>query len=755
MKYFSFLVYALSLVFFTSYSQNLTLKDYNRAVSFTYGNSYNKTVFNLNTEVNWFENTSGLWFIDYSKEGKTYKKVGFNDYKVALLFNHEKLASALSEFSQKEVESNNLSLSKIEFDDKENLSFEALGKAYILNLNSYELQLKEEKKKEPENEFESKSPNGKWLAYSKDYNLYIKYTETEKEYQLSFDGKKNYEYASYYGWYDKMEGENSERPKHFSVNWSEDSKWLAANVIDLQNAEKMYLLDWSIDSLYKPKLLSYYRGSPGDTALVHIQPVFYNIETKQEVKTGLPKNTHINSVSIRWSEKSGVIFANYKTRGFKNEFVKEVNLNTNTERTLIHETSDTNIDNFAYFALEEKGKIIFLSERSGWRQLYSLDLKTNKTTPLTNGNYHINDISYINEGNGIIYFLASGKEAGVNPYHQLLYKITLKGKVTLLTPKKGHHQVSFSKDGKYFVDNYSTVNIPTKTVLRDSKNGKVLTELTQADISEFISKGWEAPEVFQLKAKDGKTTIYGAIWKPTNFDASKSYPIIDATYTGPHTQRFPKSFNVGFYNQSLSELGFIVMQVDGLGTSGRSKEFLNHSYKNMGNNLEDHVLAIKYLGKKYSWIDVNRVGIFGHSAGGYDTGRAMIAFPDFYKVGVASSGDHDFRMEKAWWPEMYQGWPVDDTYEEASNITNAKNLKGKLLLVHGGLDDNVNPSATFKFAEALVNADKEFDLLILPSQRHGYTGKHRDYFIKKRWNYFVEHLLGVKPIWDFSLKINE
>ena len=274
--------------------------------------------------------------------------------------------------------------------------------------------------------------------------------------------------------------------------------------------------------------------------------------------------------------------------------------------------------------------------------------------------------------------------------------------------------------------------------------------MTNANIDEVISKGWKAPEPFQLTAKDGKTTIYGALWKPTNFDPSKSYPIIDHSYTGPHTQVFPKTFNRGFTNQSLAELGFVVMMVDGLGSSGRSKEFHDHSYKNMQNNLEDHVLAITYLGNTYSWINTDKVGVFGHSAGGYDAGRAMLGFPDFYKVGVASSADHDFRMEKAWWPEMYQGWPVDSTYQNVSNITNAKHLKGKLLLVHGSLDDNVNPSATFKLAEALVKADKEFDLLILPSQRHGYQGSYRKYFIKKRWNYFVKHLLEVEPIWDFK-----
>lgn len=486
--------------------------------------------------------------------------------------------------------------------------------------------------------------------------------------------------------------------------------------------------------------------------MVMLKRVFYNIENKKEFKTSLPIGTHINSVSIEWMNKSGEILANYLERGYKTNVLKHINLINGKEQILIKETSKTNIDNFWFSQLKEKIKVIFLSERSGWRQLYMTDLKTNKISPITNGNYYINSVEYIDEDKEEIYFMASGREPNNNPYYQKLYRVTYKGKVTLLTPGNTHHSINFSKNGKYFVDNYSTINIPTRTVLRSSHNGNILTELTRADVTDKQSKGWQFPEIFQLTAKDNKTTIYGALWKPTNFDSTKSYPIIDATYTGPHTQVFPKSFNRSFSNQSLAELGFIVMNVDGLGSAGRSKEFHDHSYKNMGNNLEDHVLAIKHLGQKYSWINTDKVGVFGHSAGGYDTGRAMLAFPDVYKVGVASSGDHDFRMEKAWWPEMYQGWPVDDTYEEVSNITNAKNLKGKLLLVHGGIDDNVNPSGTLKLANALVNADKEFDLLIFPSQRHGYVGKARNYFIKKRWNYFVEHLLNTKPIWDFKLE---
>jgi dipeptidyl aminopeptidase/acylaminoacyl peptidase len=718
-----------------------------------YDNYNNKTAFNLYTYTNWFEDKSGLWYVDYSKEGKTYKTIGFQDFKAQHLFDHKKVAAQLSAVLDKEINSMELSLSNIEKTATGDLSFKTAGKAYLLNLKTYDLKEKAEEKKEEENEFESQSPDKKWIAYTKDYNLYIKSTTTDEVVQLTFDGVKNYEYASWYGWYDKMEGENGERPAHFYVDWSEDSKWIKTSVVDLRKAEKMYLLDWSIDTLYKPKLLSYYRGSPGDTTMVHAQPVFFDIENRKQVKIDLPKNTHINNVSTRWSETSGLVYANYPERGYQKEYVKLVDLNTTKVKTLITETSNTNIDNFTYRVLDDKQQIIFLSERSGWRQLYAYDLKTGQTKALTKGNYYINSIAHIDEEGAQIYFTASGKDANLNPYHRQLYRVSLAGKTTLLTPENAHHSIAFSKDGKYFVDNYSTINQATKTVLRASKTGKILTQMTQANIKEAIAMGWEAPQTFEFTAKDGKTTLYGALWKPTNFDPAKSYPIIDATYTGPHTQRFPKMFSRIFSNQSLAELGFIVMAVDGLGTSGRSKAFHNHSYKNMGNNLEDHVLAIQYLGEKYTWIDANRAGIHGHSAGGYDTGRALLAFPEVYKVGVSSSADHDFRMEKAWWPEMYQGWPIDSTYHKVSNITNAKNLQGKLLLVHGGIDENVNPSATFKLAEALIRADKEFDLLIMPSQRHGYRGLHRKYFLKKRWNYFVQHLRGVQPIWEFEWEV--
>ena len=748
MKFSELISIALIFISSTLVAQDvITHDDYKRAVGFMYENYNNKKVFNLNIQPNWFPDSSGVWYIDRAPDNKKYLKIAFPDLAISDLFDHQKLAGLLSDSLRKEIIPNDLPLTKIEYKSPKELVITAEGKTFLLNIDRNTLLPHEEVSQESENE--KRSPDDKWIAFTKDYNLYIKSVETGEIKQLSTTGRKGYEYATWYGWGDIMEGENGDRPAHFNVNWSEDSKWISANICDLRSANKMYLLDWSVDTLYRPKLLSYYRGSPGDTAMIYMEPVFFNVETGEEIRVGLPRSTYINAINVTWSKIPGKVFLSRMTRGYQNLHIYTFDLNKKERDTLYTESSDTNIDNFSYELAEDSDRLFFLSEKSGWRQLHSLDLNTKKEKQLTDGEYYINDIVRIDEKNQRIFFLASGKEPGRNPYHQHLYNISFSGKnLKLLTPEDRYHSVSISPDGAYFTDNISTVNIPTETVLRDTKSGKILRELGQADVS--LLEGWTPPEVFSAVARDGTTTIYGALWKPTNFDPSRRYPVIERSYTGPHTQVFPKEFSRALSLQSYAELGFIAVVVDGLGSSGRSKKFHDYSYKNLGGNLEDHVLAIKQLGKKYSWIDTTRVGIFGHSAGGYDAGHAVLKYPDFYKVAVASSADHDHRMEKAWWPEMYMGWPVDSVYHLQSNITMAGNLKGKLLITHGGIDENVNPSATFKLAEALIQADKQFDMLILPSQRHGYRGGHSKYFTKLKWNYFVDHLRSVEPIWNFS-----
>lgn len=750
--FFICLGFILSRPVFTQ--ESLTEAEYSKAVSFLWQNVNNKKAFNLNVTPNWFADSTGFWYTIHDKTSRNYMKFDFATMKTGKWFDHEKLAELLGKELKEEVKATDLPINALEYLNKNEIKFRVKNKTFKFDTEKSVLSLNEEKQEEF-NPMESKSPDGKWIAFTKNYNLFLKSVATGEEKQLSFNGVKNYEYASYYGWDDIIEGEGGERPARFDVSWSPDSKLIATNICDLRSGNKMYLLNWSIDTLYRPKLLSYYRGSPGDTNMVYMIPVLFEVENGREIRPDLPRNTHINQVSTRWSEKGETLYADYATRGFQNQHVKSIDMKSLQMQELIHENSKTNIDNFFYVVLEKMGKILFASERSGWRQLYLLDLNSKEITHLAGGEYYVNDVMHIDEKAGIIYFTASGREQGANPYQQYLYSIsTEKNKLKLLTPENLNHDISFSPDGKYFTDNQSTAVQPTVTVLREAATGKVVAELAKADVSVLEAMNWKAPQIFTATARDGKTEIFGALWKPSNFDPNKKYPVIDNSYTGPHTQMFPRNFArvLSINNQALAELGFVVMMVDGLGSSGRSKAFHDVSYKNMGFSLTDHVLAVQQLAAKYRWIDAERVGIFGHSAGGYDAGHALLQFPDFYKVGVASSGDHDHRMEKAWWPEMYMGWPVDSAYHKQSNVTMAANLKGKLLLVHGGIDENVNPSATFKLAENLVRADKQFDLLIFPSQRHGYTGKFADYFTKKRWNYFVEHLLGKKPLWEFSLE---
>jgi len=740
----------LVLILFISHlvaaQDSISLVDYERAVGFMSDNLTNKKVFNLHIQANWFPDSTGVWYVDQSPESKKYLQVTFPGLQKTDLFDHQKLAGILSDSLDTDLEADKLSLTKVEYRNSKELLISAGKKTYVLNTDSYTFS---EPEKKELNSNEELSPDKKWIAFQKDFNLYMRSATDSTVKQLSTDGAKNYEYASWYGWYDIMEGENGERPEHFAVSWSDDSEWIYANICDLRDAQKMYLLDWSVDTLYRPKLLSYYRGSPGDTTMVHMEPVFFNVKTGKEIKPDLPKSTHINEVDVLWSQTPGKVYLSRSSRGYQNLSIYSFDLNTQEIRSLYTESSTTNIDNFSKELAEKSGLMFFLSEKSGWRQLYSLDLESREEHRLTSGDYYVNSIEQIDEENELIYFLASGKEKDRNPYYKHLYSLSFSGKkLKLLTEENCNHRISISPDANYFIDNYSTVNIATTIALRDLGSGKVISELGHADVS--MLDGWSPPEIFTALARDGITPIYGALWKPVNFDPDTKYPIIELSYTGPHTQLFPSDFSRAFLLQSYAELGFVALVVDGLGSSGRSKEFHNYSYKNLGGNLEDHVGAIGQLGKQYSWMDTTRVGIFGHSAGGYDAAHALLAYPGFYKVAVASSADHDHRMEKAWWPEMYMGWPVDSAYHLQSNITMAGNLKGKLLITHGGIDENVNPSATFKLAEALIKADKQFDMLILPSQRHGYRGVHQKYFTKLRWNYFVEHLRGVDPIWNFK-----
>lgn len=731
----------------------ITEETYHKAEYFL-SNNIQREVYHLEVIPNWLEGKTSFWHQTFTKDGKRFFLTDVEKKSTQEAFNHKQLAKLLSEKSEQEITENNLPFNRIQISDNEKINFDWQNKTWTYHNGN----LESKRAPEPRNRDSSTSPDGNWKAYTRNFNLFVENFETGEEIQLSFDGRKDYEYASFWGWSDMIYGENGERPFHFTVNWSPDSKKIQTQIVDLRLAEKMLLLDNSQDDKFRPQLMGYYRGSPGDTTVVTYTPVIFDIEKKEETKFTEFSLPHFIGMYFNWAPDSKSLFGTYLHRGFKAFDHIEIDAESKKFRKVYSESSPTHINNNNIFRRLDNGQFILGTEKSGWNQLYLMDWKSGELiNRITNGDFVVKNLLKIDEENQILYFEASGKEKDINPYYSFLYKVNFDGSnLELLTPEKANHEISYSHDGKYFVDNYSTVNQATVSVVRELETGKIIQKISKADISNLLKKGYQSPTPFSATAKDGKTTIYGIYYLPTDFDSKKKYPIIDYTYTGPHTDITPKTFKAGLIGlqQPMSELGFVVVTVDGLGTNGRGKAFNDVSYKNLGDGTTDHVLAIKELAAKNKFMDVDKVGIFGHSAGGYDAGRAMLLHPDFYKVGVASAGDHDHRMEKAWWPEMYMGYPIGDFYHEQSNITNAANLKGHLLLAHGGIDENVNPSATFKFAEALINAGKDFDLFIWPSRNHSFGRTSGDYFTKKRWDYFIEHLMGEKPLRHYQINTN-
>jgi dipeptidyl-peptidase-4 len=745
---------SLGFIFLNSpqlFSQ-ITEETYHRAEYFL-SNSIQREVYHLEVIPNWLDSKTSFWHQTFTQDGKRFFLTDIEKGTTLEAFNHNKLAELLSEKSEQSVDPNSLPFNRIQLKNDGSVTFEWQKKIWTYQNSS----LESTRSPEPKSRDTSISPDGNWKAFSRNFNLFVENLETGGEIQLSFDGKKNFEYASFWGWSDMVIGENGERPFHFTVNWSPDSKKIQTQIVDLRLAEKMLLLDNSQDDKFRPQLMGYYRASPGDTSVVMYTPVLFDIESKTETKFSKLSLPHFIGMYFNWDEDSENLYGTYLHRGFKAFDILEINAESKGIRTIYSESSPTHINNNILRKLKN-GQFILGTEKSGWNQLYLMDWKSGALiNRITIGDYVVKNLLNIDEENKIIYFEASGKEKDVNPYYSFAYKVNFDGSgLELLTPEKAFHDISFGSGKDYFIDNYSTVNEPTVSVVRELATGKIVQEISKADISNLLKKGYQSPTQFTATAKDGKTTIYGIYYLPTDFNSKKKYPIIDYTYTGPHTDITPKTFKAGLVglSQPMSELGFVVVTVDGLGTNGRGKAFNDVSYNNLGDGTTDHVLAIKELAAKNKFMDLENVGIFGHSAGGYDAGRAILLHPEFYKVAVASAGDHDHRMEKAWWPEMYMGYPVGDFYQDQSNVTNAANLKGHLLLAHGGIDENVNPSATFKFAEALINAGKDFDLFIWPSRNHSFGRTNGDYFTKKRWDYFIEHLLGEKPIRHYQIKID-
>jgi len=610
------------------------------------------------------------------------------------------------------------------------------------------------------------SPDKTKAAFIRNYNLWVRDVATGKETQLTTDGVKDYGYAT-----DNAGWQQSDSP---ILVWSPDSKKIATFQQDQRKDGEMYLVPVTNGH---PQLKAWKYPLVGDKDVTMIERVIIDVDTPKVVRLKMPPDQHRSTLcddiscrggngwdDVQWSPDSAHLAFVSTSRDHKQEWFRIADASTGDIREVMGETapkfyeSGNNKVNWAY--LPNSNEILWFSERDNWGQMYLYDLTTGKLkNQITHGEGNVTQVLAIDEAARKIYFLAVGKEPGRDPYFSHYYSVNFDGTgQKLLTPESADHSITPSPDGRYFVDVYSTPTQPQTAVARDN-TGKVLVDVAKQDITKLVATGWVPPTPITVKARDGKTDLYGFLFKPTSFDASKKYPIVNNVYPGPQTGSCGgRSFNAAHRDmQSLAELGFVVVCIDGMGTPFRSKAFHEFYYGNLGDNtIPDQVAGMKELAAKYPWIDIDRAGMYGHSGGGNATAAAMFNYPDFFKVGIAESGNHDQRDYEDDWAEKWAGLEEKKSdgasnYDSQANQNIAKNLKGHLLLAHGTMDNNVPPNNTLLVVDALIKANKDFDLLMIPNVAHGYA-EASQYMARRRWDYFVRNLAGNIPPHEYQMK---
>lgn len=571
------------------------------------------------------------------------------------------------------------------------------------------------------------SPDGKSQVYLKDNNLWVKLNGEERA--LTTNGDSTYYYSAW-------------------GSFSADGRYYATVRIKPAPKHYVYYVESSPKDRLEPVLHKQEYAKPGDSLNYRV-PVIVEMATGRviEPSTDLFKSQY-QVTAPRWDADNEHVTFEFNERGHKTYRVLELSAKTGLVRTLIEEKNDKyiNYNRQRRIDLQDGKRIVWTSERDGRNHIYLYDRQKGQLIrQVTKGEYYVRGIQHVDEKAGIIYFSACGMNKGEDPYLIHYYKIGLNGKgLVCLTPEEGNHSVTYTEDMVYLIDTYSTVTTPPVTVLRSGKDGKILRTLETADITALEAVGWKAPEVFVAKGRDGKTDMWGLIQRPSNFDPNKKYPIIEYIYSGPGDQYVPKTFTPWlYYLQNMAELGFIVVQVDAMTTSFRTREFEEVCYKNLKDGgLPDRIAWIKAAAEKYPYMDIDRVGIYGCSAGGQNALAAVLWHGDFYKAAYAACGCHDNRMDKIWWNEQWMSYPIDSSYVECSNVENAYRLERPLMLVVGELDDNVDPASTMQVVNALEKAGKDFELVVIPGAHHTMGESYGDH---KRYDFFVRHLLGVDP----------
>lgn len=656
----------------------------------------------------WIDSSLYFWYKNHEKEGDFYYLVNAENGKKQRATDKKGLAAF---FSKKQK---NLAESLLKEEEKEEKRWQREGEPTPVI-----------------------SPDKKWEAYIKDNNLYIspvqdkeQKEQPKEEIALSMDGSTNLRYD---GW---------------SIIWSPDSRKLATVKIRDVQERRIPLLESSPATQKQPILQWRDYAKPGDVIPIHL-PVLFDVETRKQipVETSLYENQYYLYLT-GWREDSRAFSFEFNQRGHQRYIIGEVNATDGSVRHLIDEQVKTFIYYYNNYRkdLNDGKELLWISERDGWRHLYLINGTNGEIKQqVTKGEWVVRQVDYVDEANRMVYFTASGFNKEEDPYNLHYCRIRLDGTgFEDMTPENGNHTVVFSADRQYFTDVYSRPDLPPVSQLKRTTDASVVTELQRCDIRALQAKGWIMPEVFSAKGRDGKTDIWGNIYRPMNFDSSKRYPVVEMIYAGPHDSHVDKDFKPANHLISkLVELGFIVVSIDGMGTSNRSKAFHDVCWKNLKDaGFPDRIAWIKAAAAKYTYMDLDRVGIYGWSAGGQNAMAALLFHNDFYKVAVALCGCHDNRMDKIWWNEQWMGYPLDESYSASSNVDNAHLLKGKLLLINGELDDNVDPASTLQVVSALMKANKNFEQLYLPGKTHSLGGPFE---MHKMHDFFVKHLLNQEP----------
>lgn len=738
----------------------------------------------------WLPGEDRFWYQRTLGDGKKeFVLVDAATGKRTAAFDHERLAAALTQALGKPVEAGALPFASFRYTDR------AAAIEFLIAEKLWKCQFAESRCTDqgalPGGKGTVVSPDGRWVAFLKDHNLWVRASDGSKEFALTSDGEENYAYAASPGsnTYTVTAQRKGLLPTP-QIVWSPDSRKILTHRLDERKVRELHLLQSTPeDGSLRPRVFSMRYAFANDEHKALVEHLVLDVASKRRTNIQMPRvpsgyRTLIEEHYAWWSKDGKHVYFVAHGPYSRSVALEVADAATGATRRLIEESSDAfievaDIGQPPMIEVLSNGDILWFSERDGWGHLYLYDGRTGKLkNQVTKGEWRVRGIARVDERKRRVFFTANGRERDTDPYYRRLYSIGLDGTdLNLLTSENAEHQVAIlgdalfllaepdrltaegeilglSPSGKYFIDTYSRPDLPPVTVLRTA-GGELVETLETADISALSKGGFTAPERFMAVAADGKTPIYGNILRPSTFDPRKRYPVIDAIYPGPQIARSWRTFPLTVFDplgaQSVAELGFIVVTVDGRGTPLRSREFLNHVSGNLGiaGHLDDHIAALRQLAQRYPYMDLDRVGIFGQSGGGFAAARAILQYPDFYKVAVSASGNHDQRGYIPGWGETYNGPDDGKNYLDSSNAPLAGNLRGKLLLMHGEMDDNVHPALTLQLVDALIKANKDFDLLIMPNVEHGLMST--PYALRRQWDYFVRNLLGAEPPAGYSI----